>query len=142
LPTEDTRVLRLVVPPTLETIEPARLEVLAFIADRNLPADLRYRLELVLEEMLMNRVMHAGSPTPTELSIAFEHDALVLTFVDEGVPFDPLAPLLPRGDAPGGWGLMLTRRAATDSIYVREDGRNVFIVRLACPGIASPGGSG
>jgi anti-sigma regulatory factor (Ser/Thr protein kinase) len=136
------RVLRLVVPTVLEAVEPARREILAFIADRDPPADLRYRLELVLEETLMNRVMHAASPTPTALSVAFDGDVLVLTFVDAGVPFDPLAPPSPRGDAPGGLGLMLTRRAATACSYARKEGRNVFTVRLASRAVAAPDRSG
>jgi anti-sigma regulatory factor (Ser/Thr protein kinase) len=132
LPTDaarPSRALRLAVPAVLEAVEPVRREVVKFAGD--LTDERRYRLELILEETLMNRVMHAGSPTPTDLTIAVEDEAIVLTFVDSGVAFDPLAPPPPRGDAPGGRGLMLTRRAATSCAYAREDGRNVFTVRLA-----------
>ena len=129
IPSSAARALRLAVPAALDTVEPTRREVVKFVGD--LTAERRYRLELILEETLMNRAMHAGSPTPTDLTVAVEDGQIVLTFVDDGVAFDPLAPPAPRGDAPGGRGLMLTRRAATSCAYARTDGRNVFTVRLA-----------
>ena len=82
----------------------------------------------------MNRAMHAhpvSDPRPTDLTVEVDGDGLTLTFVDDGVPFDPFAPLPHRGDAPGGRGLMLTLRAATLCGYAYRDGRNVFTSRLA-----------
>jgi serine/threonine-protein kinase RsbW len=128
------RILERSVPAVAQAIEPVRLDVLAFLASEPLSDSLRYRLELILEETLMNRAMHAhpaSDPLPTELTVEVDDDGLTLTFVDDGVPFDPLAPRPAPTDDLGGRGLMLTLRAATLCGYAYRDGRNVFTARLA-----------
>ena len=49
----------------------------------------RYHVELVFEELVTNIIRH-GSPTgDVEVSIVFGQNEIVLTFEDDGVPFDP-----------------------------------------------------
>jgi len=144
----EARMLRLAVPNELAAIETTRTQVLAFLSGYSLPARTVYRLELVLEETLMNRLMHAfpeGGHHTTDLSVRLEPPMspgdelgeLVLCFEDDGVPFDPLQAAPPRplestGDVPvGGFGLMLTRKAASACHYERIGARNRFTVRLA-----------
>lgn len=132
--------LRLQVPNEMAALEPARRAVLDFLAGQALSERLVYRLELVLEEALMNRLWHAfpdGGHHVTELKLRLWPDALELQFDDDGVPFDPLqaapstaaASLLER--EPGGLGLILTRKSASECRYERIDGRNRFTVRMA-----------
>jgi len=100
----------------------------------------RYNAELVFEEVIANIVGH-GAPDGHELAICValeaSRDALVLTFEDNGVPFDPRG--LP--DPPpqksleeariGGYGLMLVRHAASSLDYLRTaEGHNRLTVRL------------
>ena len=134
--------LRLAVPNELAAIEATRLRVHAFLGEHTLPARWVQRLELVLEEMLMNRLMHAhpeGGRHSTELSVRWAADALVLCFEDDGLPFNPLAaePRVPptslQDATPGGYGLMLIRKAASACSYERIDGRNRCTVQLARP---------
>ncbi len=142
------RALRLAVPNELAAIESTRSQVLAFLGDHALPTRTIYHLELVLEETLMNRLMHAfpeGGRHCTDLSVQFLSDELsreepgdlVLCFEDDGIPFDPLQasppprPASTVDAAPGGFGLMLTRKAASACHYERIGGRNRFTVRLA-----------
>lgn len=129
--------LRLQVPNELAALEPARLEVLEFVAAQGLSQRLLYQLELVLEEALMNRLWHAfpdGGRHLTDLQLQVLPDEVVLIFEDDGIPFDPLAVPLP--DAPsvaglGGRGLMLIRRAASACQYQRVGQRNRHTVHLA-----------
>ena len=64
-------------------------------------------------------------------------DAVELRFEDDGIAFNPLLaadPVVPSSlvaAVPGGFGLMLTRKAASQCSYERLQGRNVFTVRLA-----------
>ncbi|MBV8145236.1 MAG: ATP-binding protein [Gammaproteobacteria bacterium] len=103
----------------------------------------RYNAELVFEEITANIVCH-GSPDGHALEVWFTledcGDAIVLTFEDNGVPFDPRT----RPDPPrqksleeariGGYGLMLVRHAATSIDYLRTAaGRNRTTVRLPHP---------
>ncbi len=134
------QVHRQCVPGTMEALEPARRAMLDFLAPHGLTARLLYRLELVLEETLMNRLWHAhpeGGPHDTDLRIGVQADAIELRFEDSGIAFNPLLaadPVVPASlidAAPGGRGLMLTRKAATQCFYERVGKRNVFTVRLA-----------
>lgn len=121
-------------------LETARLAVVDFVAGHGLSARAVYRLELVLEETLMNLISHAfpaGGKHAIELTLHLEPEALTLCFEDDGVAFDPLHvlhPDKPRSLAearPGGLGLMLTRKTAISSRYERVEGRNRLTLELA-----------
>ncbi len=100
----------------------------------------RYNAELVFEEITANIIAHGapdGRVLEVRVSLEESNDSIVLTFEDNGVPFDPRD----RPDPPpqksldearvGGYGLMLVRRAATAMNYVRTvEGRNRLIVQL------------
>jgi len=133
------QVHRQCVPGTMEALEPARRAVLEFLAPHALPVRLLYKLELVLEETLMNRMWHAhpeGGSHHTDLKVDVHAEAVELRFEDDGIAFNPLLavdPVVPGSLAeavPGGYGLMLTRKAASQCSYERLQGRNVFTVRL------------
>lgn len=132
--------LRLRLPNVVASVEQARQAVHAYLAGAVVSPRALYRLELVLEEALMNRVWHAfpdGGVHDIGLSLDLQPEALELVVEDEGIAFDPLqAP--PRRPAaslaavePGGLGLLLTRKAALSCAYERRDGRNRFTVRIA-----------
>ena len=127
--------LRVSIPNALPAIEATRLKILAFLGEDRLTERFRYRLELVLEETLMNRLMHAfprDAHRETELVVDDTTAGVVLCFEDDGVPFDPRQVTRSSNlDDPGGWGLLLTRAAASDWEYRRVDGRNRFVVRLS-----------
>ena len=135
--------LHLRVPNRTEALEPARQAVLQWLdalPGDAAPAQLRYRLELVLEEMLMNRVWHAwpdGDLHHTTLEVQRQPDGLRLDFDDDGIAFDPFSNALPprptalEQAAPGGLGLVVLRRAARACHYRREAGRNHCSIELA-----------
>lgn len=67
-----------------------RLPVLAFRVDDGLPVAAVYRRELVQEEVLMNRLWHAGAGQPgghTDLMLQTGPSHL-LRFEDDGAAFD------------------------------------------------------
>ena len=132
--------LRLTVRPGLSELEPARLAVHAFLAGRVPSARALYRLDLVLEESLMNRMWHAhplGESKDTQVQVDLSTEALQVRFEDEGTPFDPTLEDWSPGPADllaaqsGGRGLLLTRKAARQWSYERAGGTNVFTVVLA-----------
>src|SRR5262249_54819016 len=104
-------------------------------------ARVSFGLDVVLEELLMNQILHAhpdvvGMPTVT-LRAWVAECARVLRFADRGIAFDPLSrpePVAPASleDArPGGWGIHLLRRYARSLAYERVGGENRLTVVLA-----------
>jgi serine/threonine-protein kinase RsbW len=92
----------------------------------------RYNVELVFEEIVANIVSHGAVPGQ-ELQVRVTLHSLdamiVLTFEDNGIPFDPCqrtevpAPAKSLEEAQlGGLGLMLVRRAARSLSYERTAG--------------------
>jgi serine/threonine-protein kinase RsbW len=107
---------------------------------QRLQGALRYNAELVFEEITANIIAH-GAPDGHELEVCVTleacDDSIVLTFEDNGVPFDPRnrADPLPQKSLDeariGGYGLVLVRRAARSIEYLRTaEGRNRLTVRL------------
>lgn len=109
--------------------------------------DLRFRVELVFEEIVANIVRHGaptGAMTCIEVMLEASPDEITLTFDDDGVLFDPCgpaaaarasdpAPAVSLEQAPdGGFGLMLVRRTVSAMHYSRaSDARNHLVVKLA-----------
>lgn len=101
----------------------------------------RFGLGVVLEELLMNQVLHAHpgaeAPAPVALQAWVVDDALVLHVADHGIAFDPLAQPAPVAPArledarPGGLGLHLLRCYTRAMTYQRLDGANHLTVELA-----------
>ncbi len=121
-------------------LEPARQAVLDFVAGHGLSERALYRLELVLEETLMNHISHAfpaGGRHPIDLTLQLEPETVALRFEDDGIAFDPLQVPLPRLPAsldearPGGLGLTLMRKSVRECRYERVGGRNRLTLHLA-----------
>jgi anti-sigma regulatory factor (Ser/Thr protein kinase) len=131
--------LRLSLPNRLESLETARLALLAYLAPQSLVPKVLFNVELVLEESLMNAVLHAFKDAGQhliELSAWWDDAAVYLRFEDDGQAFDPAQaaePVLPTSIAeasPGGLGLMLVRKRAQSVTYVRAEGRNCLTIAL------------
>ena len=115
--------------------------LLSALDAERLEAAARYHAELVFEEIVDNIVSH-GAPDGRELDVRVTLDArpdsIILTFEDNGVPFDPRRRADPEPPKSleeakiGGFGLMLVRRAAGGSFdYLRTAaGRNQVTVAV------------
>jgi anti-sigma regulatory factor (Ser/Thr protein kinase) len=120
----------------------ARLAALQYLAPYQPTPKAVYRLEVALEEVLMNQIMHAFKDSPAcdqtlHFSMQVHGGNVALHFADKGVAFNPLeraAPQLPTSldDAvPGGLGIFLTRKFAKELSYVREGDTNCLTVVMA-----------
>jgi anti-sigma regulatory factor (Ser/Thr protein kinase) len=119
--------------------EPAELNRLQAFADGfahqcGLPDDERSRLLIILDELFTNAVTHGHAPYPAEGTIAvalgWKRGRLRISFVDDGLPFDPLAFRGPdlEGAAEergiGGLGIHIVRSLVHQARYRREGDRN------------------
>ena len=104
------------------------------------PEEARIDVDVAVDELLGNIIRYAyGSETGTvtvRVETQLEPKALILTFLDQGAPFDPLAEerpdttSLPAWERPmGGLGLYLVRSLVDEIAYARRDSRNVLTVR-------------
>ncbi len=143
-----SRTLRL--PATLESLEELRALALDAGREAGLGPEALGRVELALEEAVVNISRHAYDPPGSgvlELStLALPGGGLRLVLADQGRPFDPVhvpeeEPELEAGleanleadlehRLPGGMGLFLIRSLAQAS-YRREDDENLLTLDFA-----------
>jgi serine/threonine-protein kinase RsbW len=91
-------------------------------------------LELATEEAVTNICSYAYEIPPGQLSIRVSRadDAVRVEFIDNGVPFDPLAADAPDLQADlesrevGGLGIFLIRRLLDEVHYHRRDNHNIL----------------
>ena len=125
--------LSLKLKPRLDELENIAAAVEAFGEAESWPADLVFRVNLVLEELGINIINHGKDENLYEIEITLisEADTLTIEIIDDGRPFDPL------NDAPqpdleseiedrpvGGLGIHLVRTMMDELRYRRERGRN------------------
>ena len=125
--------LSLKLKPRLDELENIAAAVEAFGEAESWPADLVFRVNLVLEELGINIINHGKDENLYEIEITLisEADTLTIEIIDDGRPFDPLndapQPDLESGieDRPvGGLGIHLVRTMMDELRYRRERGRN------------------
>ncbi|WP_462323479.1 ATP-binding protein [Desulfoplanes sp.] len=104
------------------------------------PATLLGKIELVLEELLVNLFNYAypqESPGQVTLRCSVQGERLVFSIEDQGPPFDPLArdsvdtslDIDERGI--GGLGIHLVRNMVDAITYERRDGSNILSVAFS-----------
>jgi anti-sigma regulatory factor (Ser/Thr protein kinase) len=113
-----------------------------------LDARARFSVELIFEEVVANLVRHGARSdgrTSLSLELVLRDDAVELTFLDDGVPFDPRersdpAPARDLEHAEvGGRGLMLVRSVSKELQYARTpEGQNRLTVAVSRDATAGP----
>lgn len=93
------------------------------------------RIELALEEAIVNVIDHADAQDALRLEVGFRQENHLLEFelIDNGNPFNPLIhPIEDQTDLPlherkpGGLGVMLIKKCMDSVTYRYEDGKNVL----------------
>lgn len=128
-------------------IDEARVEdldrVLAFVDERleamDCPLRAQMQIDVAVEELYVNIAHYAYAPGVGPADIRFEAGdaprAAIITFVDRGVAYDPLAK--PDPDVTlsadkrqiGGLGIYMVKKSMDDMTYRRDGDRNVLTIR-------------
>jgi sigma-B regulation protein RsbU (phosphoserine phosphatase) len=98
------------------------------------------QIETVAEEAFVNIAHYAYAPARGEVTISLcVEDDIVLVFSDTGIPFDPtgaddLYINMPAEErAPGGLGILITKKIMDKVSYRYEDGHNILTLTKKMP---------
>ena len=108
----------------------------AILEELDCPMKAQLQIDVAIDELFSNIAKYAYAPGtgPATVRVETEEDprAVILTFIDRGTPFDPLAAEDPDITAPaeersiGGLGVFLVKKTMDDVRYERRDGQNIL----------------
>lgn len=140
--------LQLSIPASADGLAAVQAPFRAYLDGAGLEERLADRAELLLEEVVMNVGMHGfddSTAAVVHLCAQASRDGCKLVFEDAGRPFDPTAasiaerPTSLEAAEPGGLGLVLLRRMASELAYERTaEGRNRLSLRVMRQAGAAP----
>lgn len=116
----------------------------AFCQEQSIPSEISGRLQLVLDELLVNVVSHGSGSSQQQPTIRLllrhlpEDQLLVVEIRDDGIPFNPFALAEPDTDLSieerelGGLGIFLVRALARTFSYSHEAPWNTVLLEIHC----------
>ena len=118
-------------------------QVLQFVDSRleeeDCPIGLQMKIDVAVEELFVNIASYSYTPGSGSAAVRMEVEenpkTVVITFVDRGVPYDPLAKEDPdvtlsiNDREIGGLGIFMVKKSMDDMIYAYENGQNVLTIR-------------
>lgn len=129
----------LTIAATVENIE----AVTAFVDEQlealNCPMKAQMQIDIAIDELFSNIAHYAYNPDVGEATVRVEvmEDPLsvVITFIDGGVPYDPLTQADPdttlsaEERAIGGLGIFMVKKTMDEITYRYENGSNILSIR-------------
>lgn len=129
----------MVVSATIESIP----EVTAFVDEQleqlACPIKTQMQVDVAIDELFSNIAYYAYNPeigsATVRVEVTEDPIAVVITFIDNGVPYDPLAKADPdvtlsieeRGI--GGLGIYMVKKTMDDISYEYKDGQNILKIK-------------
>lgn len=118
-------------------------QVLAFVVGKleelNCPIKAQMQIEIAVEELFVNIANYAYNPevgpATVRVDVLDEPLSVVITFIDNGVPYDPLAKEDPdveqtaRNRQIGGLGIYMVKQSMDDINYEYKDGKNILSIK-------------
>ncbi len=113
--------------------------VLAELDKRDCPIKAQTQIAIVIDELFGNIARYAYTPDIGEATVQLEIEeqplAVIITFIDHGVPFNPLEQENPDVTAPaedrkiGGLGIYLVKKTMSMVEYEYRNGQNILRVK-------------
>jgi anti-sigma regulatory factor (Ser/Thr protein kinase) len=118
-------------------------QVIAFIEEQleavACPLRAQMQIDVAVDEMFSNIARYAYAPKSGNATVRFSYDeadkAVSITFIDSGVPFNPLERSAPDTHVPlerrsiGGLGIHLVRKTMDGMEYEHKGGKNILTIR-------------
>ena len=113
--------------------------VLAELDKRDCPIKAQTQIAIVIDELFGNIARYAYTPDIGEATVQLEIEeqplSVIITFIDHGVPFNPLEQENPDVTAPaedrkiGGLGIYLVKKTMSMVEYEYRNGQNILRVK-------------
>ena len=117
-------------------------EVTAFVdaqlEELDCPMKAQMQIDIALDELFGNIAHYAYAPGVGEATVRFAFEAesrmAVITFIDRGVPYNPLEQKEPDVTLPGeereigGLGIFLVKKTMDSIAYEHKDGQNILTI--------------
>ncbi len=125
---------------TIEALAENLPQVVEFVDDKleqaDCPMKIQMQIDVALEEIFINIASYAYSPdkgtATVRVEVSEEPVVVTITFVDHGIPYDPLAKedpdvtLSAEEREIGGLGIFMTKKLMDDVVYEYKDGSNIL----------------
>lgn len=129
---------------TIENIAPVTDFVNGELEALDCPKRVQRQIDVAIDELFGNIAHYAYNPdvgpATVRVEVTQEPLAVVITFIDHGVPYDPLSREAPDVHAPlearqpGGLGIFLVRQTMDDVTYEYKDGENILSIKKRLSG--------
>jgi len=129
----------LTIEATVENIEKVTGFVNGLLESSGCPAKAQMQIDIAIDELFGNIAHYAYNPgigsATVQVEVSKEPIAVIITFMDSGVPFDPLTASEPDTTLsaterePGGLGIYMVRNSMDEISYEYKDGKNILRIR-------------
>lgn len=103
------------------------------------PMKAQAQIDIAIDELFSNIVHYAYhpevGPATVRVEVVEEPLSVVITFIDQGVPYDPLSKADPDVTLPveereiGGLGIYIVKKNMNEITYEYKDGQNILKIR-------------
>ena len=124
---------------TVENIETVTDFVNEQLEALDCPMKAQMQIDIAIDELFSNIAHYAYNPDVGEATVRVEVTedplAVVITFIDNGVPYDPLAKADPDTTLSaeereiGGLGIYMVKKSMDDITYEYRDGQNILAIK-------------
>ena len=129
----------LTLPATIENIETVIDFVNGQLEEIKCPLKAQMQIDIAIDELFGNIAHEAYNPEtgPATVRVEVTEDpiAVVITFIDRGVPYDPLKKedpditLSAEERAIGGLGIFMVKKTMDEISYEYKDGKNILRIK-------------
>ena len=129
----------LILAATVENIEVVTDFVNEQLEELDCPMKVQMQIDIAIDELFGNIAHYAYNPEVGDATVRVEVTedplAVVITFIDSGVPYDPLAKedpdttLSAEDRQIGGLGIYMVKKSMDDITYEYKDGQNILTIK-------------
>lgn len=124
---------------TVENIEAVTAFVGQQLEELDCPMKAQMQIDIAIDELFSNIAHYAYHPGTGEATVRVEATedprAVIITFVDKGVPYNPLAKTDPditlsaEEREIGGLGIFMVKKTMDEMTYEYKDGQNILAIK-------------